>query len=123
MHGLHSVRQSLVHSFIHPPQQSLNLLCPGPMRGTQLCMGARATLAAGSPRACWGMTGRSSATLLAAHLWCVRFRQDAESFASGWGSRLPSAEAGSQAAMVAHAEARLVARLTPGQGRETEESV
>ena len=73
--------------------------------------------------ACWGMTGRPSAILLAAHLWSVCFRQDAESFASGRGGRLPSTEAGSQAAMVARAGARLVARVTPVQGRKTEESV
>ena len=44
---------ALIGSFMHPPQQSLNPLCPGAMPGTRLRMGASATLATGSPRA-WG---------------------------------------------------------------------
>lgn len=124
MHGLHSVMHSLVHSLIHPSAPAvIEPAVSRPHARDSAVHGGQCNPGGWVTEACWGMTGRPSATLLAAHLWCVRFRQDAESFAPGRGSRLPSAEAGSQAAMVARAEARLVARVTPGQGRETEESV
>ena len=59
-------------------------------------------------------------TLLLARLWSVHLRQAAKNFKLGLGRRLPSAEAGSQAAVVVRARARLVAGVTPGQGRESE---
>lgn len=64
--------------------------------------------------------GGYSVTLLTARVWSVHSRQDARNFKLGLGSRLPSAEAGSQAAVVVRARARLVAGVTPGQGRESE---
>ena len=122
MHGLHSVMHSLVHSFIHPSAPAV-IEPSRPHARDSAVQGGQCNPGGWVTEACWGMTGRPSAILLAAHLWSVCFRQDAESFASGRGGRLPSTEAGSQAAMVARAGARLVARVTPVQGRKTEESV
>lgn len=112
MHGLHSVMHSLVHSFIHPSTPAV-IEPSRPHARDSAVQGGQCNPGGWVTEACWGMTGRPSAILLAAHLWCVCFRQDAESFASGRGGRLPSTEAGSQAAMVARAGARLVARVTP----------